>query len=198
MLRTHRSTVAIVGLSVAALAGGTALAAAGRSGSVQSAGTEVPGGAAGEAVSRGSTVSSASGLATTATVRTAMARVNGVVEVILVNDRRLPLYIHKLDTATRSMVTGGLASLWPPLVAGAPTGSGTSGVLTVVPTEHGRHVTYNGHFLYTCSDDSPGQVTGQGHQNFAVVTPDVAPIDALGAFSTPLTTPTRSGTGVRC
>ena len=85
-----------------------------------------------------------------------------VVEVILVNDKGLPLYIYKPDTATTSMVTGELAALWPPLVASAPTGSGTSGVLAAVPTGSGRQVTYNGHFLYTFVEDSPGQVTGQG------------------------------------
>ena len=112
--------------------------------------------------------------AATATVRTAMARVGGVTEVILVNDKGLPLYTYKPDTATRSMVSGELAALWPPLVGSAPTGSGTRGTLGVVPTGNGRQVTYNGHFLYTFAEDSPGQVTGQGVQNFFVATPGIA------------------------
>jgi predicted lipoprotein with Yx(FWY)xxD motif len=124
-----------------------------------------------------------------------MARVNGVVEVILANDRRAPLYICKLDTATRSMVTGGPAALWTPLVASAPEGSGTRGVLTAVQTENGRQVTYNGHFLYTFAGDSPGLATGQGVQEFVVATPGLAPIHAMGTGSTTLTTPTRSGSG---
>jgi predicted lipoprotein with Yx(FWY)xxD motif len=190
----RRFTIAIVGLSAAALAGGIRLAAGG-SGSTQSAGAASSEGATAAAPPEGPTPPSVSSPATTATVRTAMAQVNGVVEVILVNDRRLPLYIFKPDTATPSTVPGALAALWLPLVASAPTGSGTSGVLTAVQTEHGRHVTYNGHFLYTFAEDSPGQVGGQGVQDFVVATPGVAPIHALGASRTALTTPTRSGSG---
>ena len=61
-------------------------------------------------------------------------------------------------------LTGEQAALWTPLVASAPEGSGTSGVLTAVQTENGRQVTYNGHFLYTFAEDCPGLVTGQGFQ----------------------------------
>jgi hypothetical protein len=43
-----------------------------------------------------------------------------------------------------------------------------------VVTSNGRQVTYNGHFLYTFAEDSPGQVTGQGVQNFFVATPGIA------------------------
>ena len=125
-------------------------------------------------------------------MRTAMARVGGVVEVILVNNKGLPLYIYTPDTATSSMVAGELAALWPPLIASAPTGSGTSGILAVVHTGNGRQVTYNGHFLYTFAEDSPGQVTGQGVQNFFVATPGVVPIQPTPT-SGATTTPTRSG-----
>ena len=72
------------------------------------------------------------------------------------------------------MVSGQLAALWPPLVAGTPTESGTSGGLAVVHTGNGRQVTYNGHFLYTFVEDNPGQVTGQGVQNFFVATPGLS------------------------
>ena len=187
-MKNHRFTIAIVGLSVAALAGGIAIGTAGGPGSTQSAGATSRGGAATLAGPGGSTSP-----AKTATVRTAMARVNGVVEIILVDDRGLPLYIYNQDTATQPMVTGELRALWPPLTASAPTGSGTSGILTVVQTGNGRQVTYDGHFLYTYVGDSPGQVTGQGVQNFVVATPGVAPIHAIGASSTTLTTPARSG-----
>ena len=128
-------------------------------------------------------------------MRTATARVGGVAEVILVNGKGLPLYIYKSDTAAQSMVTGELAALWPPLVGGSPTGSGTSGALAVVHTKNGRQVTYNGHFLYTFVEDGRGQVTGQGVQNFFVATPGLAPIHATAASGTHGTTPTRSGSG---
>jgi predicted lipoprotein with Yx(FWY)xxD motif len=118
--------------------------------------------------------------------------VGGVVEIILVNNKGLPLYIYTPDTATSSMVTGELAALWPPLLASAPTGSGTSGALAVVHTGNGQQVTYNGHFLYTFAEDSPGQVTGQGVQNFRVATPGVAQNNRAPTSGT-TTTPTRSG-----
>jgi predicted lipoprotein with Yx(FWY)xxD motif len=196
-VRNHRFTIAIVGLSVAALVGGIALATIGGSGSTQSAGAASTGEPAAGAAPGGHTTPTVSSPATAATVRTAMAQVNGVVEVILANHRRAPLYIYKPDTATRSMVTGALAALWTPLVASAPEGSGTSGVLTAVQTENGRQVTYNGHFLYTFAEDRPGLVTGQGFQDLVVATPGLAPIHAMGTASTTLTTPTRSGSGYR-
>jgi predicted lipoprotein with Yx(FWY)xxD motif len=125
-----------------------------------------------------------------------MARVGGVVEVILVNNKGLPLYIYPPDTGTNSMVTGDLAALWPPLLASAPTGSGNGGVLAVVHTGNGEQVTYNGHFLYTFAGDSPGQVTGQGVQNFLVATPSLPPNNATTTPGTTTgTTPARSGTG---
>jgi hypothetical protein len=42
-----------------------------------------------------------------------------------------------------------------------------------VATSSGQQVTYNGHFLYTFVQDSPGHVTGQGVQNFFVATPGI-------------------------
>jgi predicted lipoprotein with Yx(FWY)xxD motif len=100
----------------------------------------------------------------------------GKTEVILVNDRGLPLYFYRPDTATTSLVGGGLAALWPPLTSAAPAGAALSGKLTVVTDAHGGQVAYNGHLLYTFASDQPGQVTGQGVQDFFVVTPGIAPI----------------------
>ena len=111
-----------------------------------------------------------------ATVRTASATVGGKTESILVNGRGLPLYYYRPDTATRSLVTGGLARLWPPLTSAAPAAAGVSGKLAVLSDVNGRQVTYNGHPLYTFADDQPRQVTGQGVQDFFVATPGLAPI----------------------
>ena len=72
------------------------------------------------------------------------------------------------------MVSGELAALWPPLVASAPTATGAAGTLKVVDTPNGHQVTYNGHFLYTFVEDSPGRVAGQGVQNFFVATPGLS------------------------
>jgi predicted lipoprotein with Yx(FWY)xxD motif len=111
-----------------------------------------------------------------ATVRTAQATVGGKTETILVNNQGLPLYFYINDTAARSLVTGGLAALWPPLTSTSPAAAGLTGKVAVVMDTHGDQVAYNGHLLYTFADDQAGQVTGQGVQGFLVATPGLAPI----------------------
>jgi predicted lipoprotein with Yx(FWY)xxD motif len=111
-----------------------------------------------------------------ATVRIAHALVGGRTEAILTNASGLPLYFYGPDTAATSLVSGGLAALWPPLTSASPTAAGLSGKLTVVNDAHGGQVAYNGHLLYTFVSDHPGQVTGQGVQNFFVATPGLTPI----------------------
>ena len=114
--------------------------------------------------------------ATAPTVHTLSAAVAGKTETILVNSRGLPLYFYRPDTAAKSLVTGGVAALWPPLTAAAPTAAGATGTLTVVNDAHGHQVAYNGHLLYTFTSDHAGQVTGQGVQNFFVATPGLTPL----------------------
>jgi predicted lipoprotein with Yx(FWY)xxD motif len=174
-MRNRRISIAIAGLSVAAIAGGIAIAAtAGSSTALPSTATTSTTLAPSPTAATASP--SASVPPTVATVRTAMATVGGSAEIILVDSKGLPLYFYKPDTATQSMVTGSLAALWPPLVASAPTASGASGTLRAVSTSNGRQVAYNGHFLYTFVEDSPGHVTGQGVQNFYVATPGISAI----------------------
>jgi len=110
-----------------------------------------------------------------ATVRTAQVPVTGKTETILVNSQGLPLYYYLNDTATSSLVTGGLATLWPPLTSASPGVTGVSGKLAVANDAHGAQVAYNGHLLYTFVDDHAGQVTGQGVQGFFVATPGLTP-----------------------
>jgi len=114
--------------------------------------------------------------AAAATVRTAAATVAGTTETILVNSGGLPLYFYRPDTAATSLVTGGVAALWPALTSATPTAAGATGQLTVVNDAHGRQVAYNGHLLYTFISDHAGQVTGQGVQDFFVATPGLTPI----------------------
>jgi predicted lipoprotein with Yx(FWY)xxD motif len=114
--------------------------------------------------------------AAAATVRTVQASVGGKTETVLVNSQGLPLYYYLNDTAQTSVVTGGLAALWPPLTSGSPAATGLTGKLTAVMDVHGDQVAYNGHLLYTFADDHAGQVTGQGVQGFFVATPGLTPI----------------------
>ena len=118
----------------------------------------------------------AAGSGGAATVHTAQATVGGRTEAILVNAHGLPLYYYRPDTATRSLVSGGLARLWPPVTSAAPSAAaGVGGKLTVVRDTHGDQVAYNGHLLYTFTADHAGQVTGQGFQNFFVATVGLTP-----------------------
>jgi predicted lipoprotein with Yx(FWY)xxD motif len=122
-----------------------------------------------------------------ATINVATAAVNGKSEQILVDSRGLPLYTFAPDTATTSHVSGGLAALWPSLDSAQPTEAGAMGQLGVVSDANGQQVQYNGHFLYTFVDDSPGHVTGQGVQNFFIATPGLSSGSASVAASPPAT-----------
>jgi predicted lipoprotein with Yx(FWY)xxD motif len=135
------------------------------------------------------------------TVRTVQATVAGKTETILVNGTGLPLYFYLPDTATKSNVTGGLASLWPPLTSASPTAIGITGQLAVVKDVHGDQVAYHGHLLYTFADDHAGQVTGQGVEDFFVATPGLTPISGSSTAGSSTTAgtapaaPTGSGYG---
>jgi predicted lipoprotein with Yx(FWY)xxD motif len=140
------------------------------------------------AASAGSSAASSSSLASpaaAATVHTVTASVAGKPETVLVSGHGLPLYYYRPDTATRSLVTGSLAQLWPPLTSGAPTGTGVNGKLAVLNDIHGHQVTYQGHPLYTFAGDRPGEVTGQGVQDFFVATPGVAAAGPAAAGRAP-------------
>jgi predicted lipoprotein with Yx(FWY)xxD motif len=129
-----------------------------------------------------------------ATVSTASVTVGGKTETILVNGHGLPLYFYKPDTAAKSLVTGALARLWPPLTSTAPAAAGLSGKVTVLSDSHGDQVTYNGHPLYTFADDHADRVTGQGVEDFFVATPGLAAITASSTSGTAPAAPS-GGTG---
>jgi len=168
----HTRRVIAIAVIVAAL-GATGIAAA-----VTAGGSTKPTVAAGSSmkptVAAGST-----------TIHTLSATVNGKTEAVLVDSKGLPLYIYKSDTATRSLVSGELASIWPPLVSTSPTIAGATGKLSVTNDANGAQVAYNGHFLYTFVGDSAGHVTGQGVQNFFVATPGLTTGAGTSASSTP-------------
>jgi predicted lipoprotein with Yx(FWY)xxD motif len=164
-MRNPRITIAVIAVAAAATVGGVTIAAA--SGSTTNAKTPGFGTVTNSATS-------ARGLATLNTVQAVTATVQGKSENILVDAKGLPLYIYQPDTPSTSHVSGQLAALWPPLIGNASTVRGTDGILTSVATTNGDQVAYNGHFLYTFVEDSPGRVTGQGVQNFFVATPGLA------------------------
>src|SRR5947209_3171678 len=70
---------------------------------------------------------------TTSVIRTESVAVNGNATTILTDENGLPLYYYAPDTATKSLVTGGLAGLWPPVTsATAPSASALTGTVAVV------------------------------------------------------------------
>jgi predicted lipoprotein with Yx(FWY)xxD motif len=174
-MRHPRIIIAGLGLAAVATVGGVTAAAATGS----PAGGAPPAASATGSPSGGAppaAPASAAGPRGAATVRTVVATVGGRTEAILVNAHGLPLYYYRPDRATRSLVTGGLARLWPPLTSAAPTAvTRVTGKLTVVRDAHGDQVAYNGHLLYTFTGDRAGQVTGQGFQNFFVATAGLTP-----------------------
>ena len=117
------------------------------------------------------------GAAPVVIVHTGIATVSGKSENVLTNAQGFTLYYHTTDTPT-SVCSGACAAAWPPLLlpSGTP-GSSLSlpGTLGVETNVNGRQVTYNGHPLYGWKNDtSAGQATGEGINNFHVVTPSIA------------------------
>jgi predicted lipoprotein with Yx(FWY)xxD motif len=145
----------------------------------------IGGGIAASAATNSPASSQPASQSSSATVHTVQATVGGKTETVLVNSQGLPLYYYLNDTAAKSVVTGGLAALWPPLTSAAPAAAGLTGKLTAVTDIHGDQVAYNGHLLYTFADDQPGQVTGQGVQGFFVATPGLTAITGSPAPAAP-------------
>lgn len=187
-MRHPKVIIASVGLAVAAAIGGVTATVA--------ASSPVSSAAPASSAPASATPASSAPAAGSAAVRTAQALVGGKTETILVDSRGLPLYFYRPDTAMQSLVNGQLAALWPPLTGATPTAAGLSGKLSVVNDAHGSQVAYNGHLLYTFISDRPGQVTGQGVQDFFVATPGIAPAAATSApTGTAPATPSGGGYG---
>jgi predicted lipoprotein with Yx(FWY)xxD motif len=106
----------------------------------------------------------------------------------LVDGSGRTLYLFEADTGSTSTCSGACAQVWPPLLAtaGAPaTADGVqAGLVATSPRADGTtQVTYKGHPLYYFGGDkAPGDVRGQGIENFGggwyVVTPAGDKIDA--------------------
>jgi predicted lipoprotein with Yx(FWY)xxD motif len=176
-MRRSKQMLLALGLGLAVAGGGVGLVAA-----TSSSSTAAP-------ATASKTLSAPAG---TATVDVTTATVGGRSEQILVNARGLPLYFYGPDTPNQAHVSGGLAALWPPLVAASPSEAGATGKLSVIADSNGQQVRYNGHFLYSFIDDTPGQVTGQGVQGFFVATPGLGAGTGGAAPSAPVSTNTNA------
>lgn len=185
-MRHPRTNVASVAIAVAATAGGIAIA------SVVGPSTSRYANAANQPASSTGRVHATS---SKTTVQIGTITVQGTTETILEDAKGFPLYVYQPDTPTTSHVSGQLAALWPPLIAKAPTASGATGTLRSLATGNGQQVSYNGHFLYTFVEDSPGHVTGQGVQNFFVATPGLSAPGSTARTSPPATTNNGYGYG---
>jgi predicted lipoprotein with Yx(FWY)xxD motif len=141
-------------------------------------------------------------------VKTGTATVSGKPTTVLTNAAGMTLYYFAPDTPTKAACTASVITptgkpctvLWPPLLlaAGAPT-SATSlpGKLTAVEDGNGRQVEYQGHPLYTFSEDTaPGQANGEGFGGkWFVAVPTLAPASATPASSSSSTSSTAAGGG---
>jgi predicted lipoprotein with Yx(FWY)xxD motif len=105
----------------------------------------------------------------------------------LVDGTGRALYLFEADTGTTSTCTGACAQVWPPLLTSGPapvtTGAAQASLVGTSARGDGtRQVTYDGHPLYYfAGDKAPGDVKGQGINNFGggwyVVTPAGDKID---------------------
>jgi predicted lipoprotein with Yx(FWY)xxD motif len=91
---------------------------------------------------------------------------------VLVNGKRVTLYLFMKDKNGKSACSGACAKAWPPvLTKGRPTASGgaaSAKLGTTKRTDGTTQVTYNGHPLYTFIKDQnkPGSTAGEGVNAF--------------------------------
>jgi predicted lipoprotein with Yx(FWY)xxD motif len=102
-----------------------------------------------------------------ARVNVAMSRLGR----ILIDSKGITLYDFPPDKGRRSVCYGACAALWPPLIThGKPVaGRGVRASLlgTTMRKDGKLQVTYSGHPLYYfVTDREPGQITGQGVNQF--------------------------------
>ena len=116
----------------------------------------------------------ATGLASASGAKTGGARVALAASPlgrILVDSKGITLYDFVKDHGSTSACYGACAALWPPLTTnGKPIGGPgvRASLLATTKRKDGKlEVTYNGHPLYYfVSDRKPGQITGQGVDQF--------------------------------
>jgi predicted lipoprotein with Yx(FWY)xxD motif len=105
---------------------------------------------------------------------------SGNAQTVLTDARGFTLYFYIPDTPTKTACTGVCAKNWPPLLATVSSRVTSTtplpGKLTVQHTANGNQVEYNKHLLYTyIGDTAPGQMTGNGVDEWYVATTDLKP-----------------------
>jgi predicted lipoprotein with Yx(FWY)xxD motif len=110
---------------------------------------------------------------------------------LLVDRRRLTLYVYTHDTPNTSVCTEACARVWPPAtISGKPTaapGLSTAKLRAVKRADNTRQLVYNGHPLYTFSEDTrSGQMGGEGFLNsWYAISPAGGLIRKPGSASAP-------------
>jgi predicted lipoprotein with Yx(FWY)xxD motif len=110
---------------------------------------------------------------------------------ILLDRRGLALYMYGHDSRNTSNCTGVCERVWPPAtISGKPTiGPGVSlaRVRTIERSDHSTQLAYNGHPLYTFSEDTHrGQMGGEGFLGvWFVVSPAGKPVKKPGTTAPP-------------
>ncbi len=129
-----------------------------------------------------------------------VADVNGVGDV-LVDSSGMALYAADQEANGQVLCTDGCTSFWMPLEpgSGAPTaGPGVPALAEAERPDGTEQVTADGKRLYTFSQDSPGQVKGDGFEddfNGQHLTWHVVRVDAGDAMTPGTTAPGSSGGG---
>jgi predicted lipoprotein with Yx(FWY)xxD motif len=136
------------------------------------------GATASDAAASGATTSNAAassaaayGAATATTASAAVAVANTAHGPALVGSGGRALYLFEKDTGTASSCSGECATAWQPLVVSATPTAGTGVAAAKLGTtkrsDGQTQVTYDGHPLYYyVRDTAPGQITGEGLQQF--------------------------------
>ena len=169
-LRTHAPTRFVLrGLILAVPLAATVLAAAACSsnGSGSSAASSSAAPSTTSAASPSAAPSSTATSATGATIQTARTSLG----MVLTNGKGMTVYLFEADTGPKPTCYGACAKAWPPvLTTGSPAaGPGAKASLlgTTKRTDGTTQVTYAGHPLYFfIASTKPGQVNGQGVNNF--------------------------------
>jgi predicted lipoprotein with Yx(FWY)xxD motif len=189
--RSSGSVGALAGLALVAT---LALAACGGAGAAGSGGGGLYGGSS-SSTGGSSTTSGSVNLqcASGATVCTKTVMVSGKSQTALADSSGKTLYYFTPDSATSATCSGSCAQLWPPLAAsGSPMGTSLPGSLTMIASNNGSQVTYNGHPLYRYSgDQNQSDTKGEGlFGKWYVATTDLAAgSSGSGGGASPTNTP---------